>query len=609
MNKSAAYELGTKINPDVMAAQWNSVLVEGEWRLVDVFWASTCIVGRCSKDWALFGVDDVSPDSETEGEDEEDGETKHQVNEFFFLTDPDMLITTHLPEDPRWQLLDRPLTITEFEDYVYIRDRFFQMDVTMTECSHQNCVIEAPQGEVDIFFKLPESFSPDQQFRYLLYRQKTMDNITSYPLERYVFYQKTGDSLQYLIQLPLTGRFKMDIFGQDVTQHNSFDLLCSYLIDCSKAKDSCIPLPDNPDIGWGPGTDAERMGLFATSHKEGIIITEDGQVEIHFDKKNSVNVLQAMKHNQLDEWLLKRHATVRVTEDEVVINLRLPEAGDYAFCLFADEDGHEGELANVCNYLIRNQNEKVGVSKFPKLHNGVLGKDYLADQLCVQAISHPGGDIQPEENRFLVRFAHDDDTELLVQLHSDDYEVQALTDAVTRHELEGETEFELELPGPGEFGLNVYAKNMNTQKSRIYHVHTYLVDGTKIQAELPPCEKRATQGVEYISTTRDFYRIKKYGVFYNPLVGELFRKNAQDPPDDEQLKTFKKTDTKAIFDLKMPAFGEYYMNLYEKMSHGALVDVKGYHILHHEGIPGEPETEDDSDEEVSYTDNHGTPLG
>jgi transglutaminase/protease-like cytokinesis protein 3 len=24
-------------------AQWNAVLIEGEWRLVDLFWASTCV--------------------------------------------------------------------------------------------------------------------------------------------------------------------------------------------------------------------------------------------------------------------------------------------------------------------------------------------------------------------------------------------------------------------------------------------------------------------------------------------------------------------------------------------------------------------------------------
>ena len=54
-----------------------SVYCDGEWRLIDVFWASTCVIGQRSAEWALVDVDgDV-----VEGEEEEnDGETKHQVD-------------------------------------------------------------------------------------------------------------------------------------------------------------------------------------------------------------------------------------------------------------------------------------------------------------------------------------------------------------------------------------------------------------------------------------------------------------------------------------------------------------------------------------------------
>ena len=602
VNKSAAYQLGTRVDPNALAAQWNAVLIDGEWRLVDVFWASTCIVGRRSKEWALFGVDELDEEEE-EDPALDDGETKHQVNEFFFLTDPDMLVTTHLPDDPRWQLLARPLTVQQFEDAVYIRDRFFQLDVKMTEKSHNQCVIKAPEGEVDISFALPEGRSGDQQFRYLLYRQKTMDNVTTYPLERYVFYQKTHHTLQYMIQLPLTGRFKMDVFGQDVEQHTTFDLLCSYLIDCTKAKEDCIPLPDNPDIGWGPGVEAERAGLYATSHKEGIVITEDGLVEIHFDKRNPVSLAQAMKHNQLDEWLLKRQAILRQTDDEVIISLRLPEAGDFAFSLFADEEGAEGELTNVCNYLVRNQctDPEKTPPPFPKLHNGILGKSYLAEQLAVKAVSHPTGDITAEDPRLVLDFEHDADTEILVQLHSNDYEVQALTDAITRTPFGGkQTQFEIELPGPGEYGLNAYAKPTNIAKSpRIYHIHSYLIDASTIREEATRALPRPDPDMVYIATARDSVKIKKHGVFYNPLVAEVVRKNAQDPPDDEQFVSTKKTDTREIFDLRLPDLGDYRTSLYEKMPNGSLVDVCSYRILRHEPVPGETEDEENSDEEVS----------
>lgn len=603
VNKSAAYQLGQKIDPTILGAQWNSALIDGEWRLIDIFWASTCIVGRRSKEWALFGVDDLD-DEEDEEDDPElaEGETKHQVNEFFFLTDPDQLIMTHLPDDPRWQLLPRPLTLQQFEDYVYIRDRFFQLEVSMTERSHETCVVKAPEGEVDISFALSQGISDDQHFRYLLYRQKTMENVTNYPLERYVFYQKTHNTLQYMIQLPLTGKFKMDVFGQDVTNHTTFDLLCSYLIDCSKPKEGCIPLPDNPEIGWGPGIEAERAGLVATTHKEGIIITPDGLVEIHFDKKRPISIAQAMKHNQLDEWLLKRQAVLKQTDEEVIINLRLPEAGDFAFSIFAEDEGFEGELANICNYLVRNQipDDEDSPPMYPKLHNGILGKSYLADQLRVRATSHPGCEIKAEDPNLFLSFDHDNDMELLVQLHSNEYEVQALTDAVTRTELDKETDFEIELPGPGEYGLNVYVKSRDSENSpRIYHIHSYLIDGSTIREEASRVFPKPEDDLIYQATSKDMVRIKKHGVFYNPLVAELIRKNANDPVADDEITTFKKTDTREVFDVKLLDIGDYRMNLYEKMPNGALVDVSSYRILRHEHIPGETISEIDSDEEVS----------
>lgn len=62
INKSSAYQPGRPIDRSALKAQWNAVYVDGQWRLIDVFWASTCIVGSVSPDWKLMGVDGVSAD-------------------------------------------------------------------------------------------------------------------------------------------------------------------------------------------------------------------------------------------------------------------------------------------------------------------------------------------------------------------------------------------------------------------------------------------------------------------------------------------------------------------------------------------------------------------
>jgi len=64
INKSAAYQLGKPVDRRLMMAQWNAVHVDGQWRLLDVFWASTCLVGRHSADWALLDSDGQLVDSD-----------------------------------------------------------------------------------------------------------------------------------------------------------------------------------------------------------------------------------------------------------------------------------------------------------------------------------------------------------------------------------------------------------------------------------------------------------------------------------------------------------------------------------------------------------------
>ena len=42
----------------------------------------------------------------------------HRINEFFFLTEPEMMLATHIPKNEAWQLLpdDKAHTIKQFEE-------------------------------------------------------------------------------------------------------------------------------------------------------------------------------------------------------------------------------------------------------------------------------------------------------------------------------------------------------------------------------------------------------------------------------------------------------------------------------------------------------------
>ena len=78
---------------------WNAVRIDGSWRLIDATWGAGYV---------------------------RDGRFVKQLEDYFFLPAPEALAYTHLPADPRWALLPRPLTLAEFETQPVVRAAFFR---------------------------------------------------------------------------------------------------------------------------------------------------------------------------------------------------------------------------------------------------------------------------------------------------------------------------------------------------------------------------------------------------------------------------------------------------------------------------------------------------
>lgn len=63
---------------------WNAVKINGSWYLVD------CTLGAGYTNFRRF-------------------------NEYYFFTPPSQFVNDHFPDDPKWQLLNNPLSEDEFE--------------------------------------------------------------------------------------------------------------------------------------------------------------------------------------------------------------------------------------------------------------------------------------------------------------------------------------------------------------------------------------------------------------------------------------------------------------------------------------------------------------
>ncbi|KAK2178537.1 hypothetical protein NP493_539g02014 [Ridgeia piscesae] len=473
--------------------------------------------------WRLV---DVLGETEAEenAEDETRGELRSQHNEFFFLTDPDQFVCTHLPDDPDWQLLPQPLNSRQFEEFVYLREQFFEMGLLIRENSHRYCELETTHGKVTISFGIPKTPRDKPEFKYMLYKlvvgdakgdesgngddggdakgdesgngddrgdgnDKTdgddgsvsdNDNELMGQWKGCVFNRQTEDEISYVCRMPTKGRYVIDIFGRANDNADHMDLVCSYVIVCESTGGR---LPDAPDIPWGPGDQLEEVGLTPKSHTDSIIDTNTSVVTIRLSKSPGADMVfwHAIKHEEFDEIELRPRATLRISDDggDVIIKLRLLEPGIYAYKLFAvtrTDATTATDIPNVCNYLIQFSEESSQPEPpFPQLRWGILGYGIHAHAFQFE-VNGPGADgyIETTETVLELNLSRKQ-CDLFYEFSQVPVDLSRSTRTVTLkvhgRDVNDSTTIDVPLPGGGEYALNIYAR-LHKDKCRLYHVHS-----------------------------------------------------------------------------------------------------------------------------------------
>jgi len=106
---------------------------------------------------------------------------------------------------------------------------------------------------------------------------------------------------------------------------------------------------------------------------------------------------------------------------------------------------------------------------------GILGESALAKSLGVTAISHTDSLITTDDGQLQLQFAtKSNDLELVCEVNSNEADKSLLANSVSRSTDGLNTQFHINLPGHGEYAVNVFAYHKN-DPSRLHHVYTYLV--------------------------------------------------------------------------------------------------------------------------------------
>ena len=603
INKSNAYKVGEPIDRDAMRAQWNAVYLYDEWHVVDCFWGTACAADEMPDDWKEGPKPVVDPKTKkvTKPEDKSlawKKEHRLEVDEHYFIPNPHEFICTHLPDEECWQLLGDPIPLEEFEDQAFMRERFHQLEMKIGDPSYDRCILYANEGEAELVFTLPEERSPTCQFRYVLFRSNVTAETRSkldMLLDRFVVFEHLEDMLHFSFRFPISGTFNLQIYGLDSEPSEifgnltGFDLICSYVLVAKEATD-CVPLPDYPVIGWGPGPVSEDIGLEPISHKCSSILTEDGRLHIIIDGEEEHKLKMMIRNPFADEANIEKYLMMFWNGNEYVIETRLPNEGIYALKLYAkNPDDPNSEHKNVLNYLIKCTGKNLKNDPFPNITQGKVGANPSAEKLGIRCAGHESGVIYAKEGFAQLEFQKVPEMDLACELHSNNTK-GAERMRVTQKQADKKQWFHLDLPVEGEYSMNVFAHKKGNYQD-LHNSHAFLIhsegrhiieaaDGHFKSKNFWMGTKAVTAETVYTKKTPLYVPMPRGVENVSAFVEQL---ESDKPASRKNVKIITETGVE-MFEIDLPEYGEYVMNLYQKHEKIFIKNFARYHIYRTEAL-------------------------
>ncbi|MBI3004317.1 MAG: hypothetical protein HYY49_02750 [Ignavibacteriales bacterium] len=181
---------------------WNAVKLEGKWHLLDCTWGAGYV--------------------------DEQKRYLRMLQEHYFLTPPEEFIYDHLPADEKWQLLERPVTLAQYENLVFLRPAFFWSGLKLK--SHTNATIEA-RKELTITL---EAMSDALVLPRLDREDREIDDTR-------VFAQRSGSNFEIRCSFPEEGMYTLRLFAKRKGDKGQYSWALDYSLDCKEGNEEVYP--------------------------------------------------------------------------------------------------------------------------------------------------------------------------------------------------------------------------------------------------------------------------------------------------------------------------------------------------------------------------------
>lgn len=261
--KGDRYVPGTKFIPGESSVHaWNAVLLCGSWRLVDCTWGAGHPPGgseglQRQKDdearrrrasataSAVSKADTYSLSVSTVSS------SPREINEHFFLPNPDELMYSHFPYDEveanynRWQLMDKPISLGRFNALPHLTPAFFEYSLRLDSRARSSSPLVAGGdiGPVDVNLWAWEVV----RYKYKFYKDEEHDTTRrpSDKLNNYVFCFYRGRQRKHTVfrvNPPEEGAFFLKIYAKPEEELNSEDDTLDHVATL-RIQAPTVPLP------------------------------------------------------------------------------------------------------------------------------------------------------------------------------------------------------------------------------------------------------------------------------------------------------------------------------------------------------------------------------
>jgi len=204
--KGYGYRAGDRIG-DRNNHAWNAVNINVKWRLVDSTWGAGHLDSR--------------------------GKFVKDYEEFYFFTPPHFFITNHLPANPEFQFLEKPITTKQYDELIKLNPHFFKPGFTLDDLSHKNVKMQTNEN---LIVRIKGNRSVALTAQVVNRRgQEVLDT---------ALVRVSGGEFMVSAVFKNSGEYTLRVYGKQKTDKNQYSDIVSYKIYANVKKPNnraCYP--------------------------------------------------------------------------------------------------------------------------------------------------------------------------------------------------------------------------------------------------------------------------------------------------------------------------------------------------------------------------------